>query len=215
MSVDGRATLCNMSVEAGAKVGMVEPDEKVESYVGKRTSELRFVRSDPDAFYDVELDLDVSDLDPQVACPPSVSDVKPVSEVEGVPADQFFIGSCTNGRLEDLRVAARVLRGKKVKEGVRLIIIPASKRVYADSLKEGLIEEFLRAGAVVCNPCCGPCIGLSLGLLAADEVCISSANRNFVSRMGHPKSRIYLASPATVAASAVIGELTDPRELRT
>ncbi|MEM3922526.1 MAG: aconitase family protein, partial [Nitrososphaerota archaeon] len=139
--------------------------------------------------------------------------VKPVSEVGDVEINQGFIGTCTNGRLDDLRAAAEILRGKRVKDGVRLVIIPGSQEVYHQALKEGLIDVFVKAGAIVCGPGCGPCIGISRGVLADDEVCISSANRNFVGRMGSPRSKVYLASPATVAASAIRGKITDPREV--
>jgi homoaconitase/3-isopropylmalate dehydratase large subunit len=146
-----------------------------------------------------------------VACPFTVDNVKPVSEVDKVEIDQAVIGSCTNGRLEDLRLAAQIFRNKRVKEGVRVLIIPASRKVYMDAMNEGLLETFIKAGALICNPCCGPCYGGHLGLLAAEEVCISTTNRNFVGRMGHPKAKIYLASPATVASSALTGRITDPR----
>jgi 3-isopropylmalate/(R)-2-methylmalate dehydratase large subunit len=139
--------------------------------------------------------------------------VKPVSQVIGVKVDQAFIGSCTNGRLEDLRLAAEILKGKKVKEGVRLLVIPASQEVYLQALREGLIEIFVEAGGFVCNPTCGPCLGGHMGILAPSEVCISSSNRNFTGRMGSPEASVYLASPATVAASALTGRITDPREL--
>lgn len=211
MSADGRMTLCNMVVEMGAKNGIIEPDETAIKYLKLESAEL--MKSDPDAHYERVLEMDVSGLEPQVACPHSVDNVKPVSDVSCVEIDQGFIGSCTNGRIEDLRLAARVLMGKKVKKGVRLLVVPASKEVYLQALREGLIEILMKAGAVVCNPTCGPCLGGHLGLLAADEVCISSSNRNFIGRMGSVKAKIYLASPATVAASAVTGKITDPRIL--
>jgi len=153
-------------------------------------------------------------LEPQVAVPHSVDNVKPVSEIEDTEVDQAFIGSCTNGRLEDLQSAARVLKGKKIARGVRLVVIPASQEIYLNALNEGLIKTFMEAGATIGNPNCGPCLGGHMGILAEDEVCISSSNRNFVGRMGSTKSYVYLASPATVAASAITGKITDPRRLK-
>jgi 3-isopropylmalate/(R)-2-methylmalate dehydratase large subunit len=215
MSVDGRMVLCNMAVEMGAKAGIIEPDEKTLDYVKGRTDKtIKPVKSDPESIYEKVLDVDVSALEPQVAVPHSVDNVKPVSEVENVEVDQAFIGSCTNGRLEDLRSAARVLKGKKIARGVRLIVIPASQEIYLNALNEGLIKTFMEAGATIGNPNCGPCLGGHMGLMAEDEVCISSSNRNFVGRMGSTKSYVYLASPATVAASAITGKITDPRRLK-
>jgi len=214
MSIDGRATMCNMSVEAGAKAGIVEPDEMAIRYVRERTSEpFTPVRSDPDAEFSQVIELDAGSLEPQVAVHPSVDNVKPASELGDVEIDQAFLGTCTNGRLEDLRIAAEILRGRRVKEGVRFVIAPGSQEVYERALKEGLIEIFLRAGAIIESAGCGPCIGIGRGVLTDGEVCISSANRNFIGRMGSPRARIYLASPATVAASAVTGRITDPRRL--
>jgi len=214
MGIDGRATMCNMSIEAGAKAGIVEPDEKTIQYVRERTSEpFTPLRSDPDAEFSQIIELDVKDLEPQVAIPPSVDNVKPVSELGDVEINQAFLGTCTNGRLDDLRLAAEVLKGRKVKDGVRFVVIPGSQEVYEKALREGLIEVFVKAGAIVGAPGCGPCIGISRGVLADGEVCVSAANRNFIGRMGSPKAKIYLASPATVAASAITGKITDPREL--
>ncbi len=214
LGIDGRATICNMSIEAGAKAGIVEPDEKTIRYVKERAGEpITPVRSDDDAEFAKIYEVDASQLEPQVAIHPSVDNVKPVSEVGDVEINQGFIGTCTNGRLDDLRAAAEVLKGKRVKDGVRLVIIPGSQGVYHEALKEGLIEIFVKAGAIICGPGCGPCIGISRGVLADDEVCISSANRNFVGRMGSPKSKVYLASPATVAASTIKGKIVDPREV--
>ena len=212
MSVDGRMTLCNMVVEMGAKNGIVEPDDKTAEYLTTRKLvPFEFVKDDLDAEYDKVVEYNASKLEPMVACPPSVDNVKPVSEIGNVEIDQALIGSCTNGRLEDLCIAARILRGKKVKKGVRALIFPASQEIYVAAIKEGLIETFVEAGALVCNPSCGPCIGGHLGILAAGEACVSSTNRNFVGRMGNIKSMIYLASPATVASSAITGKITDPR----
>jgi len=211
MSIDGRMTICNMAIEVGGKAGIVEPDEKTLAYVKKRTSDQFLItKSDPNAEYERTLDLSVDDLLPLVSCPNAVDNVKLVSEVEGVELDQVFIGSCTNGRMEDLRIVAEILKGKKVSDRTRLIIIPASQEIYLDALREGLIETFLLAGATVANPTCGACYGGHIGLLASDEVCLSTTNRNFIGRMGSPKSKVYLASPATAAVSAISGRITDP-----
>ena len=215
ISVDGRMVLCNMAVEMGAKTGIIVPNETILDYVKSRTTKpFKPVKSDRDATYKKVLDVDVTDLEPQVSCPHSVDNVKPISEMDKVEVDQAFVGSCTNGRLEDLRLAAKLLEGRKVRRGVRLLVTPASQEVYLEALKEGLIKTFLEAGAIVCNPTCGPCLGGHLGLLAPGEICISSSNRNFVGRMGSAKAYVYLASPATVAASAVTGKITDPRLLK-
>jgi len=212
MSISGRLTLCNMAVEMGAKTGIINPDEAALSYVKNRTEKpFKGLRSDPDAVYEKTLKFNVNKLEPQVACPHSVDNVKPVKEVEGTEINQAFLGSCTNGRLEDLEMAAMFLRSRRVKKGVRLLVTPASQEIYLQALQRGLIEIFVKAGACVCNPTCGACYGGHMGLLAAGEVCISSSNRNFVGRMGSPEAKIYLASPVTVAASAVAGRIADPR----
>jgi homoaconitase/3-isopropylmalate dehydratase large subunit len=214
MSVEGRMTLCNMVIEMGGKNGIVEADLKTARYLGVATPDAdSSLRSDADARYEETLVCDASELEPMVACPYTVDNVKPLSEIERTEIDQVLIGSCTNGRLEDLRIAASILQGKQVKQGVRALVIPASQRVYLDALNEGLIATFLKADALVCNPACGPCYGGHLGLLGGDEVCVSTSNRNFVGRMGHPKSKVYLASPATAASSAITGRITDPRQL--
>lgn len=211
-SIDGRMTLCNMVVEMGAKNGIIEPDEKTALYLKeRRLTPFDFIKEDVDAKYYKTVYYDASELEPMVACPFTVDNVKPVSEVDNVEVDQAVIGSCTNGRLEDLRLAAQIFRNKKVKKGVRVLIIPSSRKVYMDAMNEGLLETFIKAEALICNPCCGPCYGGHLGLLAAEEVCISTTNRNFVGRMGSPNAKIYLASPATVASSALTGRITDPR----
>ena len=215
MGVDGRMVLCNMTVEMGAKTGIIEPDETTINYVKSRTKDhFNPISSDLDATYKNTLHVDVTDLEPQVSCPHSVDNVKPISDVGKVEIDQAFIGSCTNGRLQDLRLAAELLKRRKIRRGVRLLVTAASQEVYAEALQERIIKTFLEAGATVCNPTCGPCLGGHLGLLAPGETCISSSNRNFVGRMGSPKSHVYLASPATVAASAITGKITDPRLLK-
>ena len=214
MGIDGRATMCNMSIEAGAKAGIVEPDEKTIEYVrGRAGSNFTPIKSDENAVFHKTFEIDASSLEPQVAIPPSVDNVKPVSEIGDVEIDQAFIGTCTNGRFDDLRAAAEVLKGKRVRNGVRFVIIPGSQEVYQKALREGLIDVFVAAGAIVGAPGCGPCIGISRGVLADGEVCVSAANRNFIGRMGSPKAKIYLASPATVTASAITGKITDPREV--
>jgi len=216
MSIAGRMTLCNMAVEMGAKNGIVEPDETTRRFLQGRVKSMpdfTSLKSDADAVYERTVEFDVSDMEPQVACPSSVDNVKPVSEVGNVPIDQAFIGSCTNGRIEDLRLAAQVLKGKRVKDGVRALVIPASQEVYRQAMQEGLLEIFTDAGAIVCGSACGPCLGGHIGLLAAGEVCVSSSNRNFIGRMGSTQASVYLASPATVAASAVTGKITSAQQL--
>jgi 3-isopropylmalate/(R)-2-methylmalate dehydratase large subunit len=213
MSMAGRMTLCNMTVEMGAKNGIVEPDATTRKFLEGRTNKtFEEVKSDKDASYERVAEFDVSRLEPVVACPSSVDNVKSVSEVD-VPIEQAFIGSCTNGRIEDLRLAAKVMKGKTVKDGVRALVIPASQEVYKQAAKEGLVEIFTDAGALVCGSACGPCLGGHIGLLAAGETCVSTSNRNFIGRMGSTQASVYLASPATVAASALTGRITDPREV--
>ncbi|MCW4047307.1 MAG: homoaconitase large subunit [Candidatus Bathyarchaeota archaeon] len=217
MSVAGRMTLCNMTVEMGAKNGIVEPDETTRDFLKGRTTKplapFESLKSDADAAYEKVVDIDVADLGSQVACPAQVDNVKPASELSNVTLDQAFIGSCTNGRIEDLRAAAEILKGRQVKDGVRTLVIPASQEVYRQALNEGLIEIFTDAGALVCGSTCGPCLGGHIGLLAPGETCVSTSNRNFIGRMGSTQANVYLASPATVAASAVTGHITDPQEL--
>lgn len=216
MSIAGRMTVCNMAVEMGAKNGIIAPDEVTRKFLEGRISEMpdfKALQSDKDSKYEKTVEFDVSRMEPQIACPSSVDNVKPVSEVGNVPVDQAFIGSCTNGRLEDLRLAAQVLKGKHVKDGVRALVIPASQEVYRQAMQEGLLEIFTDAGAIVCGSACGPCLGGHIGLLAAGETCVSSSNRNFIGRMGSTQANVYLASPATVAASAVTGKITNPSAL--
>ena len=213
MSIGGRMTLCNMTVEMGAKTGIISPDETTFAYVESRTNKsFMVIGSDSDADYERKMEVKIDELEPQIACPHSVDNVKSVKEVEGREVDQAFIGSCTNGRIEDLELAAQFLKGRRIRKGVRLIVIPASQEVYLQALQWGLLETFIQAGAYVCSPTCGPCFGGHMGLLTDGEVCISTSNRNFAGRMGSPKAEIYLASPATVAASAVAGKIVDPRD---
>jgi homoaconitase/3-isopropylmalate dehydratase large subunit len=191
---------------------LIPPDEKTLGYLGEMGADVsERVVSDDDAVYEEEHEFDQGSIEPLVACPDSIEDVRPVNDVTGVRIDQAFLGSCTNGRLEDLRAAVEVLNGEKVSKDVRLIVSPASKRVYAQAVREGLVDRFLESGAVMCASTCGPCFGGHSGILGSGEVCISTSNRNFVGRMGAPDSKVYLASPYTVAASAIYGEITDPR----
>lgn len=214
INISGRQTICNMAIEMGAKTGIINPDEKTIKYLQKHIHKpINPPISDPNSKYEREVNLKVDKLKPQIACPHSVDNVKEVEKVEGIKIDQAFIGSCTNGRLEDLKLAAKILRKRKVKKRVRLIITPASQKVYLKALKQGLLEIFIKAGAIICNPNCGACFGGHMGLLAPGEVCISTSNRNFMGRMGSPEAKIYLASPATVAASAIKGEIIDPRKM--
>lgn len=214
MDVSGRMTLCNMAIEMGAKTGIVEADERTLSYLKERAEgSFEPVRGDEDASYSRTLDLSVDDLEPQVACPDKVDNVKPVSEVEGVPVNQVFIGSCTNGRYEDLEVAASILSGSRIHRGVRLLVVPASMDIYRKALDSGLIGTFTLAGALVSNPSCGACFGGHIGILAAGEVGLTTSNRNFRGRQGSPEAKVYLCSPATAAASALTGVITDPREV--
>ncbi len=216
MSIAGRMTLCNMAVEMGAKNGIIEPDETTRKFLETRVKALPdfdALKSDKDAAYESTVEFDVSKMEPQVACPSSVDNVKPISEVGNVTIEQAFIGSCTNGRLEDLRLAAEVMKGKRVKDGVRALVIPASQEVWKQADQEGLLQIFIDAGAIVCGSACGPCLGGHIGLLAAGESCVSTSNRNFIGRMGSTQASVYLASPATVAASAITGKLTDPTKL--
>ncbi|MFW6120723.1 MAG: 3-isopropylmalate dehydratase large subunit [Petrotogales bacterium] len=214
MSIDSRMCLSNQAMEGGAKVAIVPPDEKTVDYLKPRMEKTyETIRSDEDAKYEKTFDFDVTDLEPQVACPDKVDNVKPVGEVTGIKINQVVLGSCTNGRLEDFDVAASILNGKNISRNVRMIVVPASRSVYLHSIKRGYIEIFLKAGATIVNPGCGPCLGLHQGVLASGECTISSTNRNFKGRMGSPSAQIYLASPATIAASAVKGEITDPRDM--
>jgi 3-isopropylmalate/(R)-2-methylmalate dehydratase large subunit len=214
LSMSGRLTMANMAIEAGAKNGIFEPDSVTEEYLRGRTNRpQRVFRSDRDATYVDVREYDVGRIEPQVAFPHLPSNTKPVSQVGDVPIDQVVIGSCTNGRIEDLRVAARILQGNQAAPYVRLIIIPATQEVYRQAMKEGLFEIFLDAKAVISTPTCGPCVGGHMGVLAKGERAISTTNRNFIGRMGHPESQVYLSNPAVAAASAVKGRIANPEEV--
>jgi 3-isopropylmalate/(R)-2-methylmalate dehydratase large subunit len=209
-----RFTMANMAVEAGAKNGIMAPDEITLEYVQGRTQRpyTRY-ESDPGASYLFEKNYEISHLEPQVACPPSPGNVVPVSRVGDVPIDQAVIGSCTNGRLDDLRLAAKILKDRRTAKGVRLIVIPATPLIYRQAMDEGLMGVFLDAGAVISPPTCGPCLGGHMGILGPGETAIATTNRNFVGRMGHTQSKVYLASPAVAAASAVAGRIISPKDL--
>lgn len=209
MEISERLTMSNMAIECGAKVGLMEADEKTRKYLGGGSFEP--VSDDLGASFVNCVEIDVSDIAPQVGCPHAVDNVNPVSEVEGTPLAQVYIGTCTNGRLEDLRVAAGILAGKRVASGCRLLVCPASRKVLLDAMKEGVITTLIESGAVIMPPGCGPCPGTHMGVPSEGENVISTANRNFKGRMGNNKSFIYLASPATCAASALEGKITDPR----
>jgi 3-isopropylmalate/(R)-2-methylmalate dehydratase large subunit len=212
LSLAGRMTMSNMSVELGAKFGFFEPDGKVAEFLkGRAKKNYAMTKADPDASYENVYEVDVSRLEPQVALPCNIDNVKPISQLGKVRIDQAFIGSCTNGRIEDLQIAASILKGEKVDRRVRLLVIPASWEVYREALKSGILETLIDAGAVICNSTCGPCFGGHMGLLAPGERCIASINRNFQGRMGSEEAEVYLGSPATVAASAVEGTIADPR----
>ncbi|MBI2552936.1 MAG: 3-isopropylmalate dehydratase large subunit [Candidatus Rokubacteria bacterium] len=214
LGMSERLTMCNMAIEAGGKSGIIAPDEVTLAYVKERAKRPWSVyQSDPDARYAAEHDFDVTGMRPQVAKPFSPDNVVPVDEVAGTPLDQVFIGSCTNAKLEDLRIAAGILRGKKAHAGTRLIVIPASTWIWNQALKEGLLEVFADAGAAISTPTCGACFGGHMGVLGAGEVCLSTSNRNFVGRMGDPTAQSYLSNPAVAAASAIKGAIASPEEV--
>jgi 3-isopropylmalate/(R)-2-methylmalate dehydratase large subunit len=214
LSVAGRFTMANMAIEAGAKAGLFPVDEKTRTYLnGRITREYEVFLSDPDAEYLETVNIDASTIEPQVAFPYLPENTHPISEVGDISVDQVVIGSCTNGRLEDLRIAAKILRGRTVDRNVRCIVLPGSQQVYLDALREGLIEDFIIAGAAVSTPTCGPCLGGHMGVLAAGEKAVSTTNRNFRGRMGHPESEVYLTGPAVAAASAIAGRIANPQEV--
>ncbi|MFW5899816.1 MAG: 3-isopropylmalate dehydratase large subunit [Desulfovermiculus sp.] len=214
LGVEARMTMANMAIEAGGKAGLFPADEVVLEYVqaaGRKGD--RPLEPDPEARYEQVLDMDLSGLEPQVACPHLPDNVRPVREVQGIKLDQVVIGSCTNGRISDLREAAQVLRGRRVARDLRLIILPATPKVYAKALEEGLLQDFLQAGAVIGPPTCGPCLGGHMGILAGGERCLATTNRNFKGRMGSLESEVYLSGPAVAAASAVAGEIIHPEQV--
>jgi 3-isopropylmalate/(R)-2-methylmalate dehydratase large subunit len=214
LSMDGRFTMANMAIEAGAKAGIFRVDGKTKQYVkGRANRSYTAYEPDNDAQYAGVIEYDVSKIEPQIAFPHLPSNVKPVSQIVDIKIDQVVIGSCTNGRLDDLRLAASIIKGRQVNREVRCIIIPGTQQVYLDALHEGLIEAFIKAGAVVSTPTCGPCLGGYMGVLAAGERCVSTTNRNFVGRMGSPLSEVYLANPAVAAASAIVGKIASPVEI--
>ena len=231
LDMDNRLTMSNMAIEAGARVGIIEPDEitldfvkgvhSSQSTVRRRKKKLwtmdyglwTELKSDKDANYEKVYEWDVSKIEPLVACPHLPSNVKPVSKLKNIELNQVFIGSCTNGRISDLRIAARILKGRKVKSGLRLIVIPATQKIYLQAVQEGLADIFVKAGGVFSTPTCGPCLGGHMGILAMGEKCLATTNRNFIGRMGHPKSFIYLSGPAVAAASAVKGKIAHPEEI--
>lgn len=214
LTMDDRFTICNMAIEAGAKNGIFPVDDKTRAYIkGRVNREVTEFAADPDAQYDEEYTINLSELRPTVACPHLPENTKTVDELGKIEIQQSVIGSCTNGRIQDMRDAAAILKGRKVKSNVRTIVIPATQEIYLQCIEEGLAKIFVEAGAIVSTPTCGPCLGGHMGILAHDEKAISTTNRNFVGRMGHVSSEIYLANPAVAAASAVTGYITDPAEL--
>lgn len=214
LSMDDRFTIANMAIEAGGKNGIFPVDELAKEYMKEHSSrEYKVYEADEDAEYDAEYVIELDKLKPTVAFPHLPENTHTVDEIDDIAIDQVVIGSCTNGRLDDLRIAARILEGHKVKKGIRTIIIPATQKIYLQAMEEGLLKIFVEAGAVVSTPTCGPCLGGYMGILAEGERCVSTTNRNFVGRMGHISSEIYLASPAVAAASAVTGKISSPEEV--
>jgi 3-isopropylmalate/(R)-2-methylmalate dehydratase large subunit len=215
LPMDQRFTMTNMAVEGGAKNGIVEPDDMTHNYVAVRAKRGgSFLKSDGEARYERIVHVNVDEMEPQVAFPHSPDNVRPVSAANHILLDQVFIGSCTNGRLDDLRIASAILKGRSAAKGIRLVVIPGSALIYKRAIQEGIIETLVEAGAVIGPPCCGPCLGGHMGVLAEGERAVSTSNRNFVGRMGHPNSEVYLVSPAVAAASAVLGRIGSPEELQ-
>jgi 3-isopropylmalate/(R)-2-methylmalate dehydratase large subunit len=213
LPMDDRFAMSNMAIEAGGRVGLIESDELTLKYVRPAPRKFKVYKSDKDASYEKTYEWDVSKLEPQIACPHLPSNIKPVGELSKVDLDQVVIGSCTNGRISDLRIAAKILKGKKIKAGLRLIVIPATQKIYLEAVKEGLAEIFVKAGGVFSTPTCGPCLGGHMGILTEGETCLATTNRNFMGRMGSPKSFVYLSNPAVAAASAIKGRITHPEEI--
>ena len=214
MSMEARFVLSNMAVEAGAKVGLIASDRITRDYlkVRGRLQEWQSITPDPDAKYEKVIEIDAAKIEPQVAFPHTVDNTRPVSSAKGKRVDQVFIGTCTNGRIDDFKIAAKILKGQSRAKSTRLVIVPASRDVYLEAMKHGLLEIFVKAGAIIMGPGCGPCVGVHQGVLGNAEVCLSTANRNFKGRMGNPEGFVYLASPATAAYSAIKGKISDPRE---
>jgi 3-isopropylmalate/(R)-2-methylmalate dehydratase large subunit len=215
LPTSGRLVLCNMTVEAGATAGVVPPDDETRRYLRDEAGvreELDLFAPDEDAVYDRVVEIDVSQLEPQIACPHTVDNVKPIGEVKGKKVHQIVVGSCTNGRLDDLAVAAGILKGKQVAADTRMIVFPASWRIYSEALRLGYLNDLIKAGAVVCNPGCGPCLGIHQGALGDNETALATTNRNFKGRMGNPGAEVFLSSTAVAAASALTGVISDPRE---
>ncbi len=214
LSMDNRLTMANMAIEAGGKNGIIEPDDITLAYVKERAQRsYNLYKSDPDAVYAEIREYDVSKMEPVVAFPHLPENTRPVSEAAGVNIDQVVIGSCTNGRVEDLEIAASLLKGKKVHPEIRVIIFPGTQQIYLEAMRRGYVEAFIEAGAAVSTPTCGPCLGGHMGILAKGERALATTNRNFVGRMGHPESEVYLSSPAVAAASAITGKITPPWEI--
>lgn len=211
LSVSERFTFCNMAIEMGGKAGLIAPDATTQAWLRGRTEQDYPMLAPQNPHYERTFEIDASRLQPMVACPPDVNNVVPVGEVENVPIDQVFLGTCTNGRLDDLAIAASILRGKTIHPHTRMVVVPASREVYLEAMRLGYLETFMQAGASVGNPGCGPCIGRHQGVLAPGERALTTMNRNFTGRMGDPTAEIYLGSPATVAATALTGHITDPR----
>ena len=216
MPTSGRLVLCNMAVEAGATAGVVPPDEETVRYLRQEAGvedELDLFTPDADAVYERTLQIDATQIDPQIACPHTVDNVKSIEGLIGKKINQIVVGSCTNGRLDDIEIVARTLKGKRVAEGTRMLVFPASWRIYTDAMDSGYLGDLIKAGAVVCNPGCGPCLGIHQGALGDNEVALATTNRNFKGRMGNPGAEVFLCSPAVAAASALTGVITDPREV--
>ena len=214
LPIDGRFTMANMAIEAGGKNGIIAPDQTTIDYVEQRAGRpYRVYQSDDDAKYTRVIEYDVSEIEPQVAFPHLPENSRPVSEAGNVAIDQVVIGSCTNGRMDDLRLAAKVLQGRKVHRDVRLIVIPGTQDIYRQAMKEGLVDIFIDSGAAFSTPTCGPCLGGHMGILAKGERALATTNRNFVGRMGSPESEVYLSNPAVAAASAILGRIGAPEEV--
>ena len=210
LGMDDRFSMCNMAIEAGARAGLIDPDKITRRFVAGFKRKSKFYHSDADAHYEKVYEWDVTKLEPQVSCPHLPSNTKPASSLKNIKIDQAVIGSCTNGRISDLRIAASLLKGKVVAKGVKLIVFPATQKIYLQAVQEGLAEIFVKAGGVFSTPTCGPCLGGHMGILADGEVAIATTNRNFLGRMGSPKSFVYLSNPAVAAASAITGRITHP-----